>query len=87
MEDCAAPYTPPGQLLQDADPAMLYVPGAQATAVGEVLPGGQEYPGLHSPAHEEDPMPAASPYKPAGQSVHTAEPWTLNRPTGQMDCK
>lgn len=51
-------------------------------AVGDVLPGAQKYPTLHTPEHVAAESNVAEPYEPAGQGMGAEEPIEQYEPAG-----
>lgn len=71
-----APYVPGLQLAHDQEPAApLYLPAGHA--VHAAAPPILYFPAGHGPVQEGEAMVAATPYKPAMQTVHEPEPAML----------
>jgi hypothetical protein len=81
-----APYRPGAHGLHTPDPVKLKEPAAHRMAVAEVLLVGHAYPAVQFPLHAAVGMALALPYRPASQSVHTADPPKLYFPAGHWLC-
>ena len=67
-------------MVHELAPSKLKEPTGHGTAVGDVLPDGQNEPALQLPEHAEVDKPAVEPYSPAAHAVHDGAPPRLKEP-------